>query len=137
LLRSTRVASRQVTMATGIILVVMGFFNKLDYLFVVLPVPILAAAATVLFGMVFVHGVEMLAEVEWTERRLAITGFSLMLGFGSLFIDPEVFKALPLVVSLLLKQPVIVGVASLMIFSALLPGRTRAVASPIPSPRQH
>jgi xanthine/uracil permease len=137
LLRSTRVASRQVTMATGVILVIMGFFNKLDYLFVVLPVPVLAAAATVLFGMVFVHGIEMLAEVEWTERQLAITGFSLMLGFGSLFIDPEVFKAFPLVVSLLLKQPIIVGVASLMILSALLPGRSRAVASPLPFPHQN
>jgi xanthine/uracil permease len=134
LLRSTRVASRQVTMATGILLVVMGFLNKLDYLFVVLPVPILAAAATVLFGMVFVHGVEMLSEVKWAERQLAITGFSLMLGFGSLFIDPEVFKALPLVVSLLLKQPVIVGVASLMILSALLPGGSRAAAAPLPAP---
>ena len=134
LLRSTRVASRHVTMATGVILVVMGFFNKLDHLFVVLPVPVLSAAATVLFGMVIVHGIEMLAEVEWNERQLAITGFSLMLGFGSLFIDPEVFKALPLVVSLLLKQPVIVGVASLLILSALLPGRTRAAAPAHPSP---
>jgi xanthine/uracil permease len=87
--------------------------------------------------MVFVHGIEMLAEVEWTERQLAITGFSLMLGFGSLFIDPEVFKAFPLVVSLLLKQPIIVGVASLMILSALLPGRSRAVASPLPFPHQN
>jgi xanthine/uracil permease len=134
LLRSTRVASRQVTMATGVILVVMGFFTKLDYLFVVLPVPILAAAATVLFGMVFVHGVEMLAEVKWTERQLAITGFSLMLGFGSLFIEPEVLKSFPLVVSLLLKQPIIVGVASLMLLSALLPGRPRAVEPPLPLP---
>jgi xanthine/uracil permease len=137
LLRSTRVASRHVTMATGIILVAMGFLNKLDYLFVVLPVPILAAAATVLFGMVFVHGIEMLSEVEWAERQLVITGFSLMLGFGSLFVDPGVFKALPLIASLLLKQPVIVGVASLMILSALLPGRSGAAASPLPSPRRH
>lgn len=134
LLRSTRVASRQVTMATGILLIAMGFLNKLDYLFVVLPVPILAAAATVLFGMVFVHGIEMLSEVKWVERQLAITGFSLMLGFGSLFMDPEALKALPLVVSLLLRQPVIVGVASLMILSALLPGGSRAVASPVPAP---
>jgi hypothetical protein len=48
-----------------------------------------------------------------------------------------VFKALPLIVSLLLKQPVIVGVASLMILSALLPGRSRAGASPLPSPRRN
>jgi ABC-type lipoprotein release transport system permease subunit len=62
-----------------------------------------------------------------------ITGFSLMLGFGSLFIEPEALKALPLVVSLLIRQPVIVGVSSLMILSALLPGRRAALASP----RQH
>jgi xanthine/uracil permease len=135
LLRSTRVASRQVTVATGIILIVMGFCTKIDYIFVLLPVPILAAAATVLFGMVFVHGIEMLAEVEWNERQLAITGFSLMLGFGSLFIEPEVFKQFPLVVSLLLKQPIIVGVASLLILSAILPGRgSRLVEPPIPIP---
>ncbi len=131
LLRSTRVASRQVTLATGILLVAMGFINKLDHLFVVLPVPILAAAATVLFGMVFVHGIEMLSEVEWGERQLAIAGFSLMLGFGSLFIEPEVFKSLPLVAGLLLRQPVIVGVSSLLILSALLPRRQRALAAPL------
>jgi xanthine/uracil permease len=126
LLRSTRVASRQVTIATGIILIVMGFCTKLDYFFVLLPAPILAAAATVLFGMVFVHGVEMLAEVDWNERQLTITGFSLMLGFGTLFIEPEVLKQFPLVVGLLLRQPIIVGVATLLILTALLPGRRRS-----------
>ena len=134
LLRSTRVASRKVTMATGVILLAMGFCTKLDYVFVVLPVPLLAAAATVLFGMVFVHGIEMLAEVKWTERQLAITGFSLMLGFGSLFIEPEVFKQFPLVVALLLKQPIIVGVTSLFVLSAILPGRERMVEEPVPVP---
>jgi xanthine/uracil permease len=137
LLRSTRVASRRVTIATGIILIAIGFCTKVDYIFVLLPVPILAAAATVLFGMVFVHGVEMLAEVDWNERQLAITGFSLMLGFGTLFLEPEVLKEFPLVVSLLLKQPIIVGVASLLILSAVLPGRSSPVVKeslPEPAP---
>ena len=135
LLRSTRVASRRVTIATGIILIAIGFCTKVDYVFVLLPVPILAAAATVLFGMVFVHGVEMLAEVDWNERQLAITGFSLMLGFGTLFLEPEVLKEFPLVVSLLLKQPIIVGVASLLILSAVLPGSSSPVVKePLPEP---
>jgi xanthine/uracil permease len=137
LLRSTRVASRRVTIATGIILIAIGFCTKVDYVFVLLPVPILAAAATVLFGMVFVHGIEMLAEVDWNERQLAITGFSLMLGFGTLFLEPEVLKEFPLVVSLLLKQPIIVGVASLLILSAVLPGRSSPVVKellPEPAP---
>jgi xanthine/uracil permease len=135
LLRSTRVASRQVTIATGIILIVMGFCTKVDYIFVLLPVPVLAAAATVLFGMVFVHGVEMLGEADWNQRQLAITGFSLMLGFGTLFLEPEVLNEFPLVVRLLLKQPIIVGVASLVIVSAILPGRpSRVVEEPLPTP---
>jgi xanthine/uracil permease len=65
----------------------------------------------------------MLAEVDWNERQLTITGFSLMLGFGTLFIEPEVLKQFPLVVGLLLRQPIIVGVASLLILTAILPGR--------------
>jgi len=125
ILRSTRVASRWVTLVAGLILIAMGFCTKIDYVFVLLPVAVLSAAATVLFGIVFVHGVEMLAGVEWDERSLAIAGFSLMLGFGSLFVEPKTLAALPLYVSLLLSQPIIVGVVALMILTALLPGGAR------------
>ena len=133
MLRSTRVASRHVTVATGIILILMGFCTKIDYVFVLLPVPVLSAAATVLFGIVFVHAIEMLSGVDWNERRLTATGLSLMVGFGSLFIDPKVLDAMPLTVSLLLRQPIIVGVATLLLLTLLLPGRERptAAASPV------
>jgi xanthine/uracil permease len=125
ILRSTRVGSRWVILVTGLILIAMGFCTKIDYLFVLMPVSVLSAAATVLFGIVFVHGIEMLAHVDWDERSLAIAGFSLMLGFGSLFVEHKTLAALPLYVSLLLSQPIIVGVAALMILTAILPGRTR------------
>jgi xanthine/uracil permease len=125
ILRSTRVGSRWVILVTSLILIAMGFCTKIDYVFVLLPVAVLSAAATVLFGIVFVHGVEMLAGANWDERSLAIAGFSLMLGFGSLFVDPKTLAALPLYVSLLLSQPIIVGVAALMILTALLPGRNQ------------
>jgi xanthine/uracil permease len=128
ILRSTRVASRWVTFTTGLILIAMGFCTKIDYVFVLLPVSVLSAAATVLFGIVFVHGVEMLASVDWDERSLAIAGFSLMLGFGSLFVDPKTLAAMPLYISLLLSQPVIVGVSALTVLTAVLPGGARAAA---------
>jgi xanthine/uracil permease len=136
LLRSTRVAARQVTIATGIILIAMGFVTKIDYLFVVMPVPVLGAAASVLFGMVFLHGVEMLAHVRWDQRSLSITGFGLMLGFGSLFIEPEQLKPMPLVVNLLLQQPIIIGVATMLTLSAILPRapRPQAVKAIMPHP---
>ncbi|MGC1304695.1 MAG: solute carrier family 23 protein [Caulobacteraceae bacterium] len=125
ILRSTRVASRWVTMTTGLILIAMGFCTKVDYVFVLLPTPVLSAAATVLFGIVFVHGVEMLAKVHWDERSLAIAGFSLMLGFGSLFVDKETLSQMPLFVRLMLGQPIIVGVFSVLLLTAVLPGRVR------------
>jgi xanthine/uracil permease len=126
ILRSTRVASRRVILTTGLILIAMGFCTKVDYVFVLLPVSVLSAAATVLFGIVFVHGVEMLAGVDWDERSLAIAGFSLMLGFGSLFVEPKTLAAMPLYISLLLRQPIIVGVFALMVLTGVLPNRARA-----------
>lgn len=128
ILRSSGVASRWVTAATGVILIAMGFCTKIDYVFVLLPVPVLSAAATVLFGIVFVHGVEMLAKVDWDERTLAVCGFSLMLGFGSLFLEPKTLAAMPQFVSLLLRQPIIVGVTALLALTAILPGRRKAAA---------
>jgi xanthine/uracil permease len=125
ILRSTRVASRWVILTTGLILIAMGFCTKIDYVFVLLPVSVLSAAATVLFGIVFIHGVEMLAGVDWDERSLAIAGFSLMLGFGSLFVDPKTLAAMPLYVSLLLSQPIIVGVAAMTVLTAILRGGAR------------
>jgi len=131
ILRSTRVASRHVTIATAVILILMGFCTKVDYVFVLLPLPVLAAAATVLFGIVFVHGIELLATVEWTDRQLTITGFSLMLGFGTIFLKPEVLAGVPLVAALILRQPIIVGVFSLLFLNLVLPGR-RPIAAVLP-----
>ena len=130
LLRATRVASRQVTLATGVLLIAMGLCTKLDYVFVVLPVPILGAAATVLFGIVFVHGVELLGTVEWNQRRLTAAGFALMAGFGTLFLNEKVLAKLPSLIGLLMHQPVIVGLSSFLILIGILPGRDRAAMIP-------
>ena len=132
ILRSTGVASRWVTATTGAILIAMGFCTKVDYVFVLLPTPVLSAAATVLFGIVFVHGVELLSKVEWDERSLAIAGFTLMLGFGALFVDPKTLAAMPLFVSLMLRQPIIVGVFSLLTLTAILPGGRRVARKGAP-----
>jgi xanthine/uracil permease len=133
MLRSTRVASRYVSMATGVILILMGFITKVDYIFVLMPLPVLAAAATVLFGIVFVHGVEMLAQVDWDERQLTITGFALMLGFGTLFLEKDVLDKLPLLARLLLGQPIVIGVAAMLLLGLVLPRPRRDKAAPQPA----
>ena len=56
MLRATRVGSRYATLAAGILLIALGGFVKFDMLLVLVPQPVVSAAATLLFGIVFMHG---------------------------------------------------------------------------------
>ena len=71
MLRTTRVGSRYSTLAAGLILIVLGGCIKFDMLLVLVPQPVVSAAATLLFGVVFMHGVQMLAKVDWDDRQFA------------------------------------------------------------------
>src|SRR5262249_57671483 len=88
------------------LLMVLGGWGKFDMLVVLVPTPVLAAIATLLFGIVMMHAIQHLGGVEWTDRNLMIAGFSLLLGIGGLFVAGEAYNALPLVVRILLKQAV-------------------------------
>lgn len=128
MLRATRVGSRYATLAAGILLIVFGGCIKFDMLLVVVPVPVISAAATLLFGMVFMHGVHILSRVEWDDRQLIAAGLAFLVGLGGLFISPPAMEAMPLMLRLLLQQPVISGGVTLVVLHALLcAGRERAV----------
>lgn len=120
LLRSTRVGSRYATLAAGILLVVLGSCVKFDFLLVVVPLPVLSASATVLFGIVFMHGVHMLANVEWDNRKLMIAGLATLVGLSGLFVAPDVLSEMSLILQLCVKQPVISGGMTLVVLHSLL-----------------
>lgn len=122
MLRSTRVGSRYATLAAGLLLIVLGSCVKFDFLLVLVPLPVLSASATLLFGIVFMHGVHMLANVEWDDRKLIVTGLAMLVGLGGLFIAPETFAAMPTFLQLLLKQPIISGGLTLVVLYSLLCG---------------
>jgi xanthine/uracil permease len=126
ILRSTRVGSRYVTLAAGILLIALGACIKFDMLLVIVPLPVLSAAATLLFGIVFMHGVHMLAKVNWDDRQLITAGLAFLVGLGGLFIKPDVLQAMPLVVRLLVEQPVVSGTVTLVVLYALLCSRSGA-----------
>ncbi len=135
MLRATRVGSRYATLAAGILLIVLGGCVKFDMLLVVVPLPVISAAATLLFGIVFMHGVHILAAVTWDDRHLIAGGLAFLVGLGGLFVTPDALAAMPLMLQLLLKQPVISGGVTLVVLHALLcakseakPARTRAAA---------
>jgi xanthine/uracil permease len=120
MLRATRVGSRYATFAAGILLIALGGCIKFDMLLVVVPQPIISAAATLLFGIVFMHGVHMLANVVWDDRKFAVAGLALLVGLGGLFISPEVLQTMPLMVRLVIQQPVISGGLTLVILHSVL-----------------
>lgn len=120
MLRSTRVGSRYGTVAAGILLVVLGSCVKFDMLLVLVPTVVLAGIATVLFGIVMVHGIQLLAEINWHDRNLIIAGAALMVGLGGLFVEPETAKMLPLTVQLILKQSAVTGGFVLLLLYWLL-----------------
>lgn len=55
---------------------------KFDTLFVIIPTAVLAGVATVLFGIVMVHGIHLLSTIAWSYRSLIIAGTALMMGWA-------------------------------------------------------
>jgi len=130
MLRATRVGSRYATLAAGVLLIALGSFVKFDMLLVLVPQPVVSAAATLLFGVVFMHGVQMLAKVDWDDRKFIAAGLALLVGLGGLFVAPEAAQAMPLLARLFLQQPVISGGLTLVVLHSLLSSNeTRKTAS--------
>jgi len=122
MLRTTRVGSRYATLAAGVLLIVLGGCVKFDLLLVVVPLPVLSASATLLFGIVFMHGVHILANVEWDDRLFIVAGLAMLVALGGMFLSPEVLEQMPLLVKLLITQPVISGGLTLVVLHSLLCG---------------
>jgi xanthine/uracil permease len=122
MLRATKVGSRYATLAAGVLLILLGACVKFDMVLVLVPSAVISAAATLLFGIVFMHGIGMLAKVEWDDRSLISAGLGFLVGLGGLFVAPDTLKALPLMARLILQQPVISGGLTLLILHALLRG---------------
>jgi xanthine/uracil permease len=93
---------------------------------VLVPQPVVSAAATLLFGIVFMHGVQMLANVDWDERKFAVAGLAMLVGLGGMFISPQALAAMPLLARLFIQQPVISGGLTLVILHSLLCGAPSA-----------
>ncbi|XP_052781708.1 solute carrier family 23 member 1-like isoform X2 [Mya arenaria] len=79
----TKVASRHVFIATGVIYILFGIFGKFSALFISIPYPVLGGAIVVMFGIFF--GV-VISNLEVTNmsspRNIAIFGLSIFIGLA-------------------------------------------------------
>jgi xanthine/uracil permease len=68
------------------------------------------------------HGVHILAKVDWDDRKFIVSGLALVVGLGGMFLAPDVLAQMPLLVRLVITQPVISGGLTLVVLHALLCG---------------
>ncbi len=81
LVRLTRVKSRFVVAAAGIIMILLGLFPKVAALVDAIPPCVLGGAATILFATVAVVGIQTLSRVDFhEERNVVIVAVSIGLG---------------------------------------------------------
>lgn len=90
----TRVASRHVVVAAGVILFLLGLFPKFATLIAIMPDPVLGGAGIVMFGTVAASGIRTLGSVKFSNRNLLIMAVSIGLGLGVTF-EPQYFANLP------------------------------------------
>lgn len=101
LLTLSKVKSRFVVIASGIILVLLGIIPKFAALATIIPLPVIGGATTIMFAMVAVAGIQMLADVDFNKNaNMLIVACSIGLGLGITvvpgFLDqtPTIFKSI-------------------------------------------
>ena len=91
----TGIRSRYVTVAGGVIMIIMGLVPKFGALADSIPLYVLGGAGIVMFGMVAATGIRILSEVNFKDHRFNSLILALALGFGLIpLLHPEFFKKL-------------------------------------------
>lgn len=86
----TKVGSRMVIVASGVLMVVMGVFGKVGAIFTTIPSPVVGGMFMVMFGVISATGVSNLQYADMnSSRNILIFGFST---FSGLVIPNWIFK---------------------------------------------
>lgn len=109
LVQMSGVKSRNVTIAAGIILVLIGSAPKIAALATLIPTAVFGGATVVMFGMIVSSGVRMLSKVDFTNQaNLTVIACSISLGLGAVVV-PELFSSLPPALKMLVGDGLITG----------------------------
>jgi NCS2 family nucleobase:cation symporter-2/xanthine permease XanP len=78
----TGVAARRVGVIIGVSFVVVAFFPKIAALLIAIPGPVAAAYITVLIGLLFVQGMQLIIRDGVDHRKAAVVGVAFWVGTG-------------------------------------------------------
>ncbi|MCB2360271.1 nucleobase:cation symporter-2 family protein [Clostridium estertheticum] len=95
LLALSKVVSRFVVIASGIILIALGLIPKFAALATIVPQPVIGGATTIMFAMVAVAGIQMLAKVDFNRNsNMLVVACSIGIGLGITAV-PNLFDQTP------------------------------------------
>lgn len=116
----TRVKTRDVIVASGFILIILGLLPKLAALTTVIPNPVLGGAMVAMFGMVVASGINILSTVDLRQNEnLLIAACSIAVGLGSAAV-PQMFDQLPGMAKMLLQSGIVTGSVTAVVLNILL-----------------
>ncbi|GAA4716644.1 nucleobase:cation symporter-2 family protein [Brevibacillus fulvus] len=122
----TRVKTRDVMIAAGGILVVLGLLPKLAALTTVIPTPVLGGAMIAMFGMVVASGINILSNVDLHQQEnLLIAACSIAVGLGSAAV-PQMFDQMPSVAKMLMQSGIVTGSVTAVVLNLFLTHRKQA-----------
>ena len=115
----SRVRSRFVVVAAGVLLVVLGLVPRAGAVVAALPQPVLGGAGMALFGMIVASGVRTLAAVEFTETKALVVGIAVMVSLLPTVV-PGFFDAFPSWASMILGSGISLGAVVVVTLNILL-----------------
>ncbi|MEW9671941.1 nucleobase:cation symporter-2 family protein [Ammoniphilus sp. 3BR4] len=109
LVQLSKVKTRDVIVAAGVILIVLGLLPKFATLATIIPSPVLGGAMVAMFGTVVASGIKMLGGVDFSkDENLLIIACSVGLGLG-VSVVPEFFAQLPSGIRILFDNGIVAG----------------------------
>lgn len=97
LINLTKVVNRNVVATGAFILVLASFFPPLAALLKAVPQSVLGGCTVLMFGQIFISGIQMLYKNRLTERNMSIVSISICLGVG-LTSNPAMFQYAPTII---------------------------------------
>lgn len=123
----TGVRSRWVTVAAGLIILVLGLFPKIAHVVASIPSPVLGGAGLVMFGMVAATGIRILAAVDYHASRNNLYIVAVSIGFGMIPLAAEnFFHHLPKALGPITHSGILLAAITAVVLNLFFNGRRSA-----------
>ncbi|MBP2626126.1 MAG: uacT 1 [Firmicutes bacterium] len=127
----TKVKSRFVVAAAGVILVVLGLFPKFAAVISAIPVPVLGGAGIAMFGMVAASGIKTLSKVEFDgTHNIMVVAVSMGIGMITLAV-PNFYQNFPDWAKVILHSGITAGSITAIVLNVVLNGNGHEKSSQV------